>query len=143
LKVFFDTSILVAAFVGDHPQHRPSLEVFAAARPSEAACGAHSLAEVYAVVTRMSLRPMISGDQALLFIEEITSRLTVITLNGNGYRAALSDAADRGISGVKVYDALLLRCADLSGAETIYTWNVRHFRVIAPHLAEKIRTPGS
>jgi predicted nucleic acid-binding protein len=143
LKVFFDTSVLVAAFLGDHPHHRSSLEAFAAAKPSEAACGAQSLAELYAVVTRMPLRPIIGGDQALLFIEELTSRLAVITLNGNGYRAALSDAADRGITGGKVYDALLLRCADLSGAETIYTWNVRHFQAIAPHLAEKIRTPGS
>lgn len=143
MKVFFDTSVLVAAFIGGHPQHRPSLEALAAAKPSEAACGAHSLAEVYSVVTRMPLRPQITGDQALLFIEEITSRLTVITLNGNGYRAALADGASRGITGGRVYDALLLRCADLSGADTIYTWKVGHFQAIAPHLAERIRTPGS
>jgi predicted nucleic acid-binding protein len=49
--------------------------------------------------------------------------------------------ADCGLPGGQVYDALLLACARKSGADAIYTWNLKHFRQLAPDLAKRIRTP--
>jgi predicted nucleic acid-binding protein len=46
-----------------------------------------------------------------------------------------------GLAGGIVFDALLLACARKVDAERIYTWNVRHFRMVAPDLAERIVTP--
>jgi predicted nucleic acid-binding protein len=41
-----------------------------------------------------------------------------------------------------IYDALLLACARKANADRIYTWNLRHFRALAPDLAERIVAPG-
>jgi hypothetical protein len=49
--------------------------------------------------------------------------------------------AGRGFTGGRVYDALLLSCAPKAKAQTIYTWNAKHFQAIAPELAGRIRTP--
>jgi predicted nucleic acid-binding protein len=48
----------------------------------------------------------------------------------------------RGMSGAVIYDALILACARKVRAERIYTWNLRHFRAVAPDLAAKIVTPA-
>ena len=68
-------------------------------------------------------------------------RLTLIPLEEADYSAALQQAAERGIAGGRIYDALLLQCAAKAGAEIIYTWNVGDFQRLAPDLAGRIRTP--
>jgi predicted nucleic acid-binding protein len=46
-----------------------------------------------------------------------------------------------GFASGRIYDALLLRCAAKVKAQTIYTWNLKHFRAVAPELAGRMRTP--
>jgi predicted nucleic acid-binding protein len=53
----------------------------------------------------------------------------------------LRRTANLGHSGGMIYDALHLACARKVEAEQIYTWNVRHFRMMAPDLADRIVTP--
>ena len=77
----------------------------------------------------------------MLFLGDIQERLTVIALDENDYAVTLQQAAARGITGGRIYDALVLRCASKSKAGTIYTWNLDHFQHLAPDLAEKIQTP--
>ena len=45
-----------------------SLELFIQFDKSTGCCGAHSLAEVYATLTRMPGKHRISGEQAMLFV---------------------------------------------------------------------------
>jgi hypothetical protein len=40
-----------------------------------------------------------------------------------------------------IYDALLMACARKVNSERIYTWNEKHFRMVAPDLADRIVTP--
>ena len=40
--------------------------------------------------------------------------------------------ASGGWTGAKIHDALLLSCADASGAERVYTFNLRDFLPLAP-----------
>ena len=68
MKVFLDTSVMVAAFWGDHKDHDSSLRLFADATPATTACGLHSLAEVYATMTALPVRPVPAPEQVLLFI---------------------------------------------------------------------------
>jgi predicted nucleic acid-binding protein len=65
----------------------------------------------------------------------------VIALDQTEYLMTMRDISERHLSSGRVYDAVLLTCARKSKAETIFTWNVRHFRQIAPDLAGRIRTP--
>lgn len=138
---FFDTSVLVATFWGDHPQHEASLRAFASATKSTSACAAHSLAEIYAVLTRLPVRPAMTPADTLLFIEEIQARLSVVTLDEGAYVETLKQCADRHVTGGQLYDALILKAAERTKAKTILTWNIGQFRRIAPALANRIRTP--
>lgn len=141
MKAFLDTSVMIAAFWGDHTGHDASLGVFVEATRETAACGVHSLAEVYATMSALPVRPAPAPEQVFLFVQEVMDRLTPITLDPAEYLATIRELAERGIAGGRVYDGLLLACARKSGAEMIYTWNVKHFRQIAPDLAGHIRTP--
>jgi predicted nucleic acid-binding protein len=141
MKFFYDTSVLVAAFWGDHLQHEKSLRVFAEATPKDSACAAHSLAELYSVMTRLPVRPIVSPDQALLFVEDVRKHLSIISLTEDDYISTLKEASEHGVAGGRIYDALILRCAIKAHTKTIYTWNTTHFRQLAPSMEERIQTP--
>jgi predicted nucleic acid-binding protein len=142
LKSFFDTSVLIPTFFEDHVHHAASLEVFLDAGKKEGCCGAHSLAEVYATATRLPGAHRLSGEQVLLFLENIRERLTIVTLTAEEYYKALKEAAAAGIVGGTVYDALLAQCALKARAETIYTWNIRHYQQLGPEITKRLKVPG-
>lgn len=141
MREFFDTSVLVAAFWGGHKHHEASLRRLAAASTKHGACGIHSLAEVYAVMTALPVKPAIPAEQALLFVEEVRNRLTLIALDEEEYFSAIKETADRGFTSGKVYDALLLACAAKVKPQVIYTLDTRHFQAIAPGLADRMQGP--
>jgi predicted nucleic acid-binding protein len=89
LKAFFDTSVLIPAFMEDHEHHSTSLKVFVEAGRRQGCCAAHSLAEVYSTLTRLPGRHRLSGEQALLFLEDIRERLVLVALEGREYYAAI------------------------------------------------------
>lgn len=138
---FFDTSALIAAFWGDHPNHAISVRLFGRATRADSMCAAHSLAEVYAVTTRLPVKPAIRPEQAMLFVQETIARLMIVPLEEPDYIAVLQEATERGVGGGRIYDALIAQCARKAGARTIYTWNVRDFERVAPDLADRIKTP--
>ncbi len=141
MKGFFDTSVLVPVFYGDHVHHRASLELFIQFDPATGCCGAHTLADVYSTLTRMPGKHRISGEQAMLFVASIRERLAIIALDGDEYADALQSAAALGIVGGGIYDAMLAHCALKAKAETIYTWNARHYTLCGPKVVDLLRTP--
>jgi predicted nucleic acid-binding protein len=141
MKGFFDTSVLIPLFYRDHVQHSPSQELFIQFNKSNGCCGAHSLAEVYSTLTRMPGKRRISGEQAMLFIGNIRDRLSIVALDGEEYAEALHTSAVRGIAGGAIYDAVLAHCALKSKAQTIYTWNIRHYAICGQEVASRLRTP--
>jgi len=141
MKVFLDTSVLVPVFYGDHPHHAASLAVFTRFGKAEASCGAHSLAEVYSTLTRMPGKFRVGGDQVMLFIENIRERLTVVSLSADEYAETLQHFADLGIVGGAIYDALLAGCALKVKAETLFTWNIRHYGQFGADITPRLRTP--
>jgi predicted nucleic acid-binding protein len=141
MKEFFDTSVLVAAFRADHIHHVPSLKRFAAAEKRHSACGIHSLAEIYSVMTTLPVKPVIPPEQTLLFVEEVRNRLSLVSLSAEEYFAAIQNAASGGFTGGRIYDSLLLACAAKCKAQAVYTWNLKHYQSLAPGLAPRIQTP--
>lgn len=83
----------------------------------------------------------ISGEQAMLFIGSIRERLSVVALDGDEYAEALQASAARGIIGGGIYDAILAHCALKAQAETIYSWNTRHYGPCGPEVTQRLRTP--
>jgi len=141
MKAFFDTSVLVPLFYRDHVHHGPSEGLFIQFNRSTGCCGAHSLAEVYATLTRMPGKRRISGEQAMLFIGNIRERLSIVALNGEEYADALQGSAARGVIGGAIYDAMLAHCALKSKAQVIYTWNSRQYALCGREIAGRLRTP--
>ena len=138
---FFDTSALIPAFLEDHEHHEASFKALRKCDKANASCAAHSLAEMYATLTRLPGKHRMSGDQAMLFLEEVRERLTPVSLDSEECFAALRAAAARGVVGGTVYDLLVAHCALKARASTIYTWNLRHFQQLGPEIARLLKTP--
>jgi predicted nucleic acid-binding protein len=141
VRVFFDTSVLIAAVLVQHQHHRPSAAAYLRADKKNACCAAHSLAEVYASLTRMPGGQRMGGDQALLFLDQMRERLTVISLDEEDYYSAIASAVEQRVVGGTIYDALLAKCALKANAATIYTWDLDHFRLLGPEVARRLQTP--
>ena len=141
MKAFFDTSVLVPVFYGDHVHHQASLARFIQFDQSTGCCGAHSLAEVYSTLTRMPGKHRISGEQAMLFLGSIRERLSLIALSGDQYADALQASSALGIVGGGIYDAILAHCAIQAKAEIIYSWNRRHYAQCGPEVTKRLRAP--
>jgi predicted nucleic acid-binding protein len=137
----FDTSVLIPVFLEEHEHHERSLRAFVHAERKRDCCAAHSLAEVYATMTRLPGRQRLSGDQVLLFLGDIRERLALVTLTGDEYQAAIKDAAPAGVVGGTIYDGLIARCALKARVETLYTWNTRHFEQFGPVVSKRLKTP--
>ncbi len=141
MKWFFDTSVLVPAFLPDHPHHARSFPLFAAATPKQAGCAAHSLAEVYSTLTRYPGKQRMSAAQAELLVQQIEHKFTLVWLDGEEYGAAIRRLARLGIVGGAVYDGMVAACALKSGADQLYTWNVRHFDLLGPQIQKMAMIP--
>jgi len=141
VKSFFDTSVLVAAALATHQQHHRSVAAFAGADRETGCCAVHTLAELYATLTRIPGKQRIVSDQALLFLDEVEERLELVYLNTREYRRAINQAARHGVLGGTIYDALLGQCALKAGATKILTWDVGDFQRLGPEVAAKVRTP--
>jgi predicted nucleic acid-binding protein len=140
--IFVDSSVWVASFSDRHPHHEVSRPLLAGLRRSRAGCAVHSLAEVYATLTRLPGESRAHPRAAMQFIESMQQHTTMITLDAGEYFETIDAMSRRGMSGAVIYDALILACARKVRAERIYTWNLRHFRAVAPDLAAKIVTPA-
>jgi len=139
---FCDTSVLVAASDTAHQHHRASLALVTAARPGQAFCAAHTLAELYAVLTATPAPRMRRTADVLANVEHAASVFTAVALEVEDYRFVLRHTAGAGIRSGNVYDGLILKAAERSEADAVYTWNVPHFlRVAWPGIVARIRAP--
>jgi predicted nucleic acid-binding protein len=139
-----DTSVLVAAMVEGHPAHAASVPWLQRikTRTDTGVVAAHTLAELYAVLTRLPVTPRISPALAVRLIEgNLIDSCEIISLSGTEYVALLEELAGLGIIGGTVYDGLLLHAAEKSGADRVITLNARDFRRINPGLADRIVSP--
>ena len=115
MRVLSDTSVLVAGLVESHPMHAlafPWLEL-AKAGEIELLISTHSLAELYAVLTRLPTRPRIPPGTAWRLIREnVETPAHVVVLHASDYRIVLERLAAAGLTGGVVYDALIARAAE-------------------------------
>ena len=140
MKAFLDTTVFIATFYADHQHHHPSLELFLRYEKQDVACGAHSLAEIYSNLTGMPGKYRVTGDEALLFLEGVRNRMTVIALSADEVFRTI-EASSGSVFGGGIYDALLGRCASKCEAEALYTWNTKDFTRLGPDIAGRVRTP--
>jgi len=135
MKVFFDTSVLVAVVVDQLPQHERALEVFAnfCESDNEGICSTHCLAECYSTLTALPLARRIQPHEAWQIIEEnFTKKLTVLDLKRSLYLKTLRRVSQLGLRSGVIYDALHLACAEQAKCDQLYTFNLRDFKKLNP-----------
>lgn len=144
MKAYFDSAVLVAASVADHPHHSQAIAVLRLVRNKEIVrhVSGHNPAEAYAVLTRAPFTPPIYPAEAWkLLSENVLPFFQNVTLTPTMYRETIQECSESGWIGGRVHDALHLHCAKKAGCDRIYTFNVRHFRLLAPDWAERIAAP--
>jgi predicted nucleic acid-binding protein len=139
--IFLDTSVLISVAQVSHARHAPSRELWDQCARQPVAVSTHTIAEVFNTLTAMPPPLRLAPRDAVLAVETFLQRLTPVDLSAEEYMETLRRTAKLGHSGGMLYDALHLACARKIQAEQIYTWNVKHFQIVAPDLAERIVTP--
>jgi len=144
VRLLLDTSVLVAAMVEAHPMHASALPWLQRAKEKRDAglVAAHSIAELYAILTTLPVRPRVVPAIAHELIKhDVLDILEVVTLSSEDYVTVIKRLSELGISGGATYDALILQAAAKAGADQIVTLNDSDFRRVAPNLADRIVCP--
>lgn len=139
---FFDTSVLIPAFLEDHVHHEASHKALAQiGQFNSAVCCERSLALFYSAVTRLPRPHRLEPDQALLCLDQIGQKVQIIALQAQEYLNEVKRAVGARIPGNQIDDVLMLACARKASAGKIFTWNVARLSALAPDLASRMGTP--
>ena len=135
MKIFFDTSVLVAAIVEPHPMHKRALPWLKRGKAGEfdMFIASHTLAELYAVLTTLPLKPKISTGTAWRLVHEnVEVSAKIVFMSVSDYTSTIKLVADLGLTGGIIYDALIAKVAQKSGVERFLTFNVDDFKRVWP-----------
>lgn len=130
MKTLFDTSVLVAAVVEPHPMHTRALPWLQRAKTGtiDFFVASHTLAELYAVLTTLPLKPKISPLTAWRLVHDnVETSATIISLSASDYRDTIKHMSELGLTGGIIYDALIVKAAQKSGVERLLTFNIDDF----------------
>ncbi len=144
MKALLDTSVLVAAVVQAHPQHGRALPWLVRGRRGEFQLfvASHTLAEMFAVLTTLPVKPRISPSTAWRLVSENIARpARVVALSTADYQATIKQVAAIGLAGGVVYDALIARAAQKARVDRLLTLDTDDFERVWPAGAAKIATP--
>lgn len=135
----FDTSVLIASILSHRENHLKAKIAFSQAKLEKSACiSAHSLAEVYNVLTG---RILIPPAQARELLENNFKGVEVIALDALDYTRVLEKMSERGLSGGVIFDALIAECALKIQADTLFTLNLKHFLRLGEEVSNIAREP--
>ena len=142
-RILLDTSVLVAAMIGPHPEHercRPWLSDEAGV--GQRIVAAHSVAELHAVLTRLPVKPRLSpADVGHLLERNLRRRVRLVALTASEQFDTVQRLADWGVAGGAVYDALIARCAQKAEVDRLLTLNPSDFRRAWPPVADRVTEP--
>ncbi|MXY53751.1 MAG: type II toxin-antitoxin system VapC family toxin [Gammaproteobacteria bacterium] len=128
-----DTNCLIASVCDWHEHHaRTHAEVQRRNRAGQQlVLATHSLAEIYAVLTRLPPPRRMRGQDALTLIEGNWSDTPATHLTARETWDALRSAQLRNVRGGQMYDALIATAALKARSSAILTWNHRNFEPFA------------
>jgi predicted nucleic acid-binding protein len=144
MKTLFDTSVIVAALVESHPMHERAFPWLKQAKEKqlELYIASHTLAELYAVLSTLPLKPRISSSVAWRLVKEnIESISKVISLTPAEYSSTVKGLSDMGLIGGIIYDALIAKVAQKAKVERLLTLNTEHFKRVWQNGGDKIIAP--
>ncbi|MCF8240122.1 MAG: PIN domain-containing protein [Melioribacteraceae bacterium] len=130
MKILFDSSVLIAAFVESHPKHKTALPYLLKAKNKEFELfvSSHTILEIYSVLTSAPFKPRITPQIAKKLIENnIINLAKIIYLTDKEYFRLVVKMTSSNFSGGIVYDALIVECALKAKTDEIFTLNSKDF----------------
>ena len=144
MKTLFDTSVIVAALVESHPMHQRVFPWFKQARANEfeLIVASHTIAELYAVLSTLPIKPRISPIIAWKLIHEnIEATGKIVSLTPAEYISVIKQLSRLGMAGSITYDALIAKVAKKTKVERLLTLNTNHFKRVWPEGEKVIIAP--
>ena len=144
MKTVFDTSVIVSGIVESHPMHPKCLPWLQRAKAGQVECivVSHTLAETYAVLTTLPVKPRISPLVAQRLIDNnLQANARIVALTVADYWNTIQRMAEMGLSGGTVYDALIATVARRLSVDRLLTLNADDFRRVWPEGKQEITTP--
>ena len=145
MKVFFDTNVLVAACVRQHPHfvRADSLLRSCSEDNWEVIVHAHSLLEFHSALTQLPGGLAVPPLQVnYLLAEGILPYVQLRAITADEVLVVQKRAGEQGVSGGIIYDLYHLAVAEKEGVDRFYTFNTRHFQSLATSvMLERIITP--
>ena len=135
MKILFDTSVIIAGLVESHPMHKKAFPWLKKAKAEmfESMVASHTIAELYAVLSTLPIKPRITPLVAWKLINEnIEPNCKVIPLSAGEYKSVIKQVSELGLAGGIVYDALIAKAAQKSKVERLLTLNIDHFNRVWP-----------
>lgn len=144
MKALFDTSVLVAAFVTNHPKHEICLPWVSQVKTGrmQGFIATHTLAETYAVLTRLPIRPRISPQLAQRLMQENLAQFQVIPLAFEDYQTVIAQMVKQNLAGGSIYDALIAQVAIKAKVDRLLTLNPDHFTRLGEEIAQLVFVPN-
>ena len=144
VRVLFDTSVLVSAFLANHPKHQSCTPWLHQAKTGQlqGIIATHTLAETYSVLTRLPVSPRISPTLAQQLIRENLKEFEVISLVGEDYYRVIDKMVTLKLTGGAIYDALIAQAAIKAKVDQLLTLNPNHFARLGNEVAQLILVPN-
>lgn len=127
ITVAFDTSVLVAAILAEHPNHGRAFAWLETRLPIKRVASWHAMAETWATLTSLPLDPPVTAETAREIIQRLENRLNLDSPSELIYREAIRRSTSRGLRSGVLDDAIHLVSAREAAADAIVTLNPKDF----------------
>lgn len=141
LKILFDSSVLIAAFVESHPKHKSALSFLMKAKNKEFQLfvSSHTILEIYSVLTSAPFKPKITPIIAKQLIENNVKNIAkIIYLTDEDSFNIVDKMFNSNFSGGIVYDAIVVECALKAKVDEILTLNSKDFLRLTDKMSIKV-----
>lgn len=144
VKTLFDTSVLVSAFLANHPKHQSCTPWLHQVKTGQlqGIIATHTLAETYSVLTRLPVSPGISPMLAQQLIKENLQEFEVISLVAEDYHRVIDKMVALNLTGGPIYDALIAQSAIKTKVNQLFTLNPNHFTRLGDEIKRVILVPN-
>ena len=145
MRCFFDTSVLVAASVRQHPhfQRADARLRSCISRQDTGLLHSHSLLEFHSAMTQLPKGLAVPPHEVKTILEEgLLPHMECKALARSNVIEAQRLAAEAGLIGGIIYDFYHLIAAREMQAEIVWTFNLAHFKaIVPPDMPYEIREP--
>ena len=144
MKVLFDTNVLVAATIEAHPNHAITLPWIQKVRNKsiQGYISTHSIAELYAVMTRLPLAQPLNSQQVHDVIVNNLESFHPVDLESSDYLEIIRNVAKLNITGGGIYDAIIAQSALKANVDILLTMNSKHFTRLGEHISRLVTDPS-